>query len=246
MSRSGEHVTKKIKTGIKGLDEILKGGIMEKSAVLISGGPGTGKTIFTMQFLIEGAKRGELGLAILYDTTSEEYLAYADSLSLPLRKYWKEKKIFLIEQPMVIKRTASIAAPLQMLRSKDIKRVSLDSLTMFAYIHVRDDKGYRAEIISFLNHMNNITLLATAEAASSSVDEVVFRPEEFLFDGVIFLTKVRQEASFERVLHVHKMRSQDHLINIFPFFIQSGGIQVYPDQLPFALMEADHRNSKKK
>jgi len=84
--------------------------------------------------------------------------------------------------------------------------------------------------------MKNVTLLATAEARSFQIDNIHFLPEDFLFDGIIFLTKLRQQAAFERVLHVGKMRGQDHLINIFPFNIGNGGVTVYPDQLPFALI----------
>src|SRR3989338_11682100 len=84
----------KLKTGVPGLDEILKGGIVRKSAVLVSGGPGTGKTILAMQFLAEGARRGEAGMYILYDTEKEELLDYAHDLGIDLRKY-EGKQLFI-------------------------------------------------------------------------------------------------------------------------------------------------------
>ena len=226
----------KIKVGVPGLDDILKGGVREKTAFLVSGGPGSGKTLLAMQFLVEGAKAKQPGLCILYDVDVDEYLDYADSVEIPLRKFVKEQKIFILKQPMTVKTVPSLALPLQLMRSKKIQRVVLDSLTMFSYIHVKDDRDYRYEIVNFLNHMKDVTLLATAEASGLNLDGIQFRAEEFLFDGVIFLTKVRQEASFERIIHVSKMRGQEHLINIFPFSIGKGGIKVYPDQLPFALM----------
>ena len=236
-----------LKTGVPGLDQILKGGINKNSTILVSGGPGTGKSIFAMQFLLEGAKNNELGLCILYDTDEDEYLNYAESLGIPLRKYVKEKKIFMVKQPIAVKKSPSLAAPLQLINSNKIKRVTLDSLTMFAYIHVSDDRDYRMEIVNFLERMKDVTLLATSEATGSNIDEVNFKAEDFLFDGVVFLTKVRQESSFERVLHVSKMRGQDHLIDVFPFFIGEGGITVYPDQIPFALVakEEGERNNNK-
>ena len=230
----------RIKTGVPGLDDILKGGITTKSAVLVSGGPGSGKTILAMQFLAEGARNGEPGLYILYDTEKEELLDYADSLGIHLRKY-EGKQLFIVKQPMLVQKAPSLAIPLQLLRDKKIKRVVLDSLTMFSYVHVAEDKNYRAEIVTFLERMKEVTLLATAEAAGSYFDSVVYKPEDFLFDGIIFLAKIRQEASFERVLHVAKMRGQEHLMNIYPVSVGEGGMKVYPDQLPFSLMGRETR-----
>jgi KaiC/GvpD/RAD55 family RecA-like ATPase len=230
-------VIKKLKTGVPGLDKVMKGGVRENSSVLISGGPGTGKTMFGMQFLLQGAKEGEPGLCVLYDTEIEDFLNYADELGIPLRKYVKEKKIHMLKQPIIVRKVSSLAAPLEMMRKKKIKRVLLDSLTMFAYMHVRDDREYRSEIVTFLEHMKKVTLFSTVEASGGNLDEVNFKPEDFLFDGVIFLTKVRREASFERVIHVSKMRGQDHLLDVLPFQIGKGGVKVYTGQLPFALME---------
>ena len=234
----------KLKTGIPGLDEILKGGIREKSAVLVSGGPGTGKTILAMQFLAEGARRGEAGMYILYDTEKEELLDYAHDLGIDLRKY-EGKQLFIVKQPLLVQKTPSLAIPLQLLRDKKIKRVVLDSLTMFSYVHVTEDRSYRAEIVTFLERMKDITLVATAEAAGSYFDSISYKPEDFLFDGIIFLAKIRQEASFERVLHVAKMRGQEHLMNVYPVSVGEGGMKVYPDQLPFSLMGRETRFTTK-
>jgi len=235
-----------IKTGIPGLDDVLKGGVLEKSAVLISGGPGTGKSIFIMQFLVEGAKKGEPGLCILYDTEKEELLTYADSLGIPLRKYEQSGMIIILKEELLLKRVISLSAPLDIIRKKKIKRVALDSLTMFSYIHVSDDRDYRRKIVEFLDAMKLVTLFATAEGTEYSLDELQFSPEDFLFDGVIFLSKVRHESSFERVLHVSKLRGQEHKLNIYPFHIGKGGIEVYPNQLPFSLIGKDEDHKKEK
>ena len=235
---------KLINSGVPGLDELFKGGIREGSKVLISGGPGTGKTIIALQFLIEGAKKGENGLLIVYDGNNEELLSYADTLGLELRMYVNTGKITLLKEEVVIKKLPSLAVHMNLINSKKIKRVALDSLTMFSYIHITDDKDYRLKIVNFLGNLKGVTLMATAEASGLNIDEVYFRPEDFLFDGLIFLTKVRQEASFERVLHISKMRGQDHELNIYPFVISSGGITTYPHQLPFSLLREEGKNKK--
>ncbi|HIG93636.1 TPA: hypothetical protein HA242_06165 [Candidatus Woesearchaeota archaeon] len=236
----------KLASGVPGLDQILKGGIREKSSFLVSGGPGTGKSIFGMQFLIAGAERGEKGLAILYDTEPEQYLIYAATLGINLEKYVKSGLITLLKEPLMLRKVPTLAPPLEIIQTKKIKRVALDSLSIFSYIYISDDREYRSKVMSFLYYMRDVTLLATVEALEFDIDELKFRPEHFLFDGVVFLTKVRVEASFERVLHVAKMRGQEHLMNIYPFTIGKGGITVYPDQLPFSLMNNEGLKKQKK
>jgi len=231
-------VVDKLKTGVPGLDKLFNGGIREGSSLLLAGGPGTGKTIITMQFLLEGLKHKEPGMYILYDTKNK-FLDYADSLDIDLRKYYKNGLLSILEQPVAGKRFTSLAAPIDAIKRKKIKRVVLDSLTMFSYVHAAQEKEYRQEIINCLSNMSNVTLLATTESAESSIDSLRFKPEEFLFDGVLFLIKVREEAAFERVMHVAKMRAQEHSMNLFPYSIGKGGVKVYPDQLPFSLIEQE-------
>ena len=60
------------KTGIPGLDEILSGGIPQGGCVLVAGGPGSGKTILSIQFLYDGAKNhGEKGLLVTFDESPD-------------------------------------------------------------------------------------------------------------------------------------------------------------------------------
>ena len=63
--------------------------------------------------------------------------------------------------------------------------------------------------------------------------------EDFLFDGLIILTKIRKGSSFERVIHVAKMRGQDHSLDIYPLTIGKGGIEVHDKEIPFSLIERD-------
>ncbi|MAG73853.1 hypothetical protein CL620_06040 [archaeon] len=236
-----------LKTGVEGLDSIFKGGVREGSNLLLIGPPGTGKSILTMQFLVEGAKNKEPGLCILYESEIEDYLLYADSLKIPLRKYVDAKIITIIKQSTTVQKIPTFSTPLEQIKKGKVTRIVLDSLTMFGYIHSENTKSFRFEVLKFLSLMKGYTLLATAESADLSIDKHSAKTEEFLFDGVIHVTKIRQESTFERVLNITKIRGQQHLLNIYPFFIEEGGVHVYPDQLPFALISHDEniRSGKK-
>lgn len=64
----------RVRTGVNGLDELLQGGFPKSHCILLSGAPGTGKTIFGQQFLYNGAKNGEKGLYIAFNEELEDVL----------------------------------------------------------------------------------------------------------------------------------------------------------------------------
>ncbi len=231
----------KIKTGIPGLDDVLKGGIRQGSSVLVTGPPGTGKTIFGIQFIIEGAKRNEAGIYITSEETVEDIRSYAESLDLDIKGYEKKGLITLIQQSISPKKLMTIAAPLTIIKTKNIKRVVLDSITLFEYTHVSGEMDYRKEVLDFVLKMkeSNVNLVVISEKSISNIDEIEYKPEDFLFDGLIVLTRIRKGSSFEHCVMVSKMRGQDHLMDVFPLTIKKGGIEIYPKQLPFSLIEKD-------
>lgn len=238
---------KLIKTGIPGLDELFKGGIKKNSSILVTGGPGTGKSILAWQFIFEGAKRGEPGLFI---SAEEEVAAVRENmkaLGLDTEKYEKEKKIVFMKQPVTSKKLVSIATPIDLIKKYKIKRVALDSLTLFEYTHLAGEMDYRKEVLDFIQIMKElkITIMATSEKTVTDTTVVAYEPEDFLFDGLILLAAIRKAASFERCIHIIKMRGQSHLLDIYPFKIEKGGITIFPDQLPFSLIEEEVRGKKR-
>ena len=140
----------------------------------------------------------------------------------------------------------SIATPLTVIKSKSVRRVVLDSITLFEYMHVSGEMDYRKEVLDFVLKMkeSNVTLMAISEKSISNIDDISYDPEDFLFEGLIVLTKIRKGSSFEHCLFVTKMRGQDHSTDIVPFKIGQGGVKVFPKQPPFSLVEKDTRKFK--
>ena len=229
----------KIKSGVPGLDTILKGGIRMGASVLVTGSPGTGKTILAIQFIVEGAKNNEPGIYITSEETIEDIREYATSLGYDLEKYEHKGLITLVRQSLSPKKLMSIATPLEIIKSKKVKRVVIDSITLFKYAYFPEEMAYRREVMEFISKMKEleVTLMAISETAVVDIDKIRYDPEDFLFSGLIILTKVRKGSSFEHCLTVAKMRGQDHLINIYPFTIGKGGLEVFPDQIPFSLLD---------
>ncbi|MFH1053189.1 MAG: ATPase domain-containing protein [Candidatus Woesearchaeota archaeon] len=231
----------KIKSGIQGFDTVLKGGLRKGVATLVTGSPGTGKTIFGIQFIVGGAKNNEPGLYIVSEESEEDLRNYSRSLGLELEKYEKNGLITILRQPLAPKKLMSIAAPLSIIKSKKIQRVVLDSLTMFKYAYFPEEVSFRREVLSYISNMKKagVTSLTISEKSLPHFDDIKYIDEDFVFDGVILLTKIRKSSSYEHCITVQKMRGQDHLVDVFPYKIQKGGVIVYPDQLPFSLIEKD-------
>lgn len=238
----------KIKLGIPGLDEILKGGVKKDSTILLTGVPGTGKSIGAMQFIYNGALKGIPGLFITSEETGPSLRENMRSLGFNIEELERKGMITIVEQSVTSGRMISIEAPLKLIAKKKIKRVAMDSLTLFEFVYGSSVNEFRKGIISFIKQMKEVgvTLLVTSERETSEVDGMKFRSEDFLFDGLIVLSMVRKGSSFERVLHVNKMRGQEHLIDVFPFQIGQGGLKIFPKQIPFSLIEQDVLKKAKK
>jgi circadian clock protein KaiC len=94
-SRSTSTELAKCPTGIAGLDEITNGGIPRGRPTLICGGPGCGKTLFGIEFLIRGVEQGEPGVLVTFEERPEELAANVTSLGFDLNRLQKQKKLFV-------------------------------------------------------------------------------------------------------------------------------------------------------
>lgn len=236
----------RVKLDIPGMDDILKGGVLHDSSILITGAPGTGKSIFALQFLYNGAKTNVPGLYITSEQSGAPLRSTWSSLGFDIESFEKKGLITIIEQAITSGRMISLEAPLTLIKKKKIKRVVLDSLTLFEFVYPKGME-FRKGVISFLRQMKEagVTLLVTSERDITDIDNFLYTSEDYLFDGMIILTKIRKGSSFERVLHIAKMRGQDHSIDVYPFTISKGGIKVMPKELPFSLIEQDLSRGKK-
>ncbi len=231
------------KTGIPGLDKMLKGGIKPNTSIILKGTPGTGKTILALQFIFEGAKQGQPGVFITAEEELDNLREYAKDLGMNIEEYEKKKLIYLIKQPIQLKKLISFATPLELISKGKVKRVVIDSLTLFKY-STEDEMAYRKEILNLIENMKNVLFIATAEEREENINKITTSAEDSLFDGIIRLIKVRKGNNFERCIFVPKMRGQDHLLDIYPFIIKKSGIEVYTEQIPFSLIESSFKEKK--
>lgn len=235
-----------IKSGVKGLDAILKGGIREGSSILVTGAAGTGKSIMCLQFAQEAVKNKEPVLLVTTEVSRENVLEYAKTLGLT--QLLDSKLFYIMERSDIKFQLKTLTDPIKLVKEKKIKRVIFDSITFFDFLYIKDKTEYRTAILDFIKNMedNNVTTLMTSQKSTLDIDRLEYPIEDFLFDGLIILTRIRKGSSFERVIHVAKMRGQDHSLDIFPLSIGKGGIEIHNQELPFSLIEKDESMDNKR
>jgi KaiC/GvpD/RAD55 family RecA-like ATPase len=226
----------RVQTGIEGLDEVMEGGFRKESANLVAGGPGTGKSIFAMQFLAEGIEKGENGLYISFEQTPEEIIRDMDSFGWKLQeKIKKEQLTILSYSPEQVENVlrAGGGSVRDIIRSTKAKRVVIDSLTAFTLLH-KDFLAQRRASIDLFQAIKKwgctALMLSEHENNPELHDPTV---EEFEVDGVILLYNLRKGDVRERALEIFKMRATKHSPKIFPMTIGDEGIIIYPDETVF-------------
>ncbi|MBL7055207.1 hypothetical protein ISS05_05620 [Candidatus Woesearchaeota archaeon] len=234
-----------IKTGVSGLDKVLKGGLRKNSSMLITGAPGTGKTIMALQFIYNGAKLyNEPGLFIATEESLDDLRSFTKNLGMDLEHMEKSGKIVLFEKPLALMKggITSLKGLVELIKKKKIQRVALDSMIFFEYLYPKSNHNlleYRRQVLLFMRKMKNagVTFLTVSERKITDLDRLEYDMLDFAFEGFIVLSRIRKGSYFERILTVAKVRGQDHSLDVYPISIGKGGVNVLADQVPFSLVE---------
>ncbi len=224
-------MSKRAKTGIVGLDEMLAGGLLEGSAVLVKGAPGTGKTTLGFQFLHYGAtQENEPGLLVTFEEFPNSLHRDAHSLGWDLKSLEEARKLKIIfTSPRVF--LSSLESPNSPLNRTivewGIRRVVLDSITHFTRL-TTDPSELRKIYNKVVNGLKRegTTFILTSEGATVGLDPQEKGRLSFVVDTIILLRYVEIESAMQRALLVLKMRGSDHAKDIRRFEIAQGGIRI--------------------
>src|SRR4029079_2858118 len=226
----------KVATGIDGFDEITGGGLPQGRPTLVCGGPGCGKTLFALQFLVHGATRGENGVFVTFEESEEDLLTNAASLGYDVPDLIARKRLALeyirverseIEETGEYDLEALFIRLDHALRTVRARRIVLDTIeSLFAGL---SNAGIlRAELRRLFAWLKErgITAVITGERGIDTLTRQGL--EEYVSDCVIFLDHRVSEQISTRRLRVVKYRGSSHGTNEYPFLIDRHGIAVLP------------------
>lgn len=239
-------MTDRISTGNPGLDIILSGGLPQNRLYLLEGAPGSGKTTLALQFLLDGASKGEPTLYITLSETSEELRAVAQSHD------WSLDGIELFElasaedvlgagreQTVLHSWEVELGDTIKLIEDvvERVKptRVVFDSLSEMRLL-AQDPLRYRRQVLALKQFFvgRNATVLLVDDLTSNGGERDTHLHS--LCHGVITLERLTLDfGSARRRLQVQKLRGVDFVAGYHDIAIRKGGMAVFP-----RLVAADH------
>lgn len=221
-------MTDRISTGIKGVDKLVQGGFPKGSVVLVSGSPGTGKTIFGMQFLEDGLKKGEKCVYVTIEEPPAKIMAQAEQFGF-FKKAPEMVSAKDIKYDIVTKKPEDLSEKIKLVLEKLKKnkpdRVVIDSISSLSIEDGIIARKVSRLLIEGLNDLG-VTAVVTGEGLDGDYPDKV---TPFLVDGVLIFNTVEIGPEIKRILNVIKMRETKVDLSKKAFDIKSKGIQILKD-----------------
>ncbi len=237
-------MVERVQTGIPGLDEIIGGGFPRNSNILVSGGPGAGKTIFALQYIYGGAALySEPGVFITLEEPASNILWNLQNFGWDYNSVADAMKIFRVRVASPQKFRANwineVENIINLVTKIEATRVAIDSLTaLVKYLGAvplvgGETRGIWAydpsEVDFYLYYLLDklkelgVTTVLTSAAPDERLRFSTFGVEEFIADGVIRLYFIPPH----RAIFIRKMRGTRHSNRVHPLAITEKGLQVY-------------------
>lgn len=235
----------KVRTGVSGLDEMLNGGLPSGRSILVCGGPGSGKTIFGLQFLLNGVKEDENGLFVSLDESIDHIKEDAAGFGWDLEKLEEQHKLTLVDASPIRtipgevaiggirigKRDFSMMSLMDIIKSRaqkmKAKRVVVDGITnlIIQYPQIFEQRMAVLDLLEAVSSLGSTNIFTGENRATTLSREV--SPEEFLCHGVVVFHVFRENGQLVRAVQIEKMRGMAHDQQIRPYRITNKGIRVY-------------------
>ena len=219
----------RLSTSIDGLDRMMHGGIPEYSSMLVIGGPGVGKTLLGIQYIVAGLKLGEPGIIVLFEEREGELINEAASLGRDLKSYIDQGLLRIIySSPHNISPDEHNLIIRSCVKEINAKRLLFDGVYNLESV-IPDPVEFRNHVkllIDFLKGQGVTTML------TNQVPEL-FAPEKMpelnissMADGIIMLHFLDHQNRYERAMSILKLRGSDHDRAMRKYIIGDNGIEI--------------------
>ncbi len=229
----------KLPTGIEGFDDVCYGGLPSARSTLVSGTSGTGKTVFSLQYLHHGICHfDEPGIFVTFEESPLDILRNAASFGWQLEDMVAQDKLFILDaspdpEGQDVAGSFDLSGLIERIsyaiRKYKAKRVAIDSITA---VFQQYDAVYvvRREIFRLIARLKEIgvTTVMTTERIEEYGPIARYGVEEFVSDNVVILRNVLESEKRRRTVEILKLRGTTHMKGEFPFTMGSYGISVFP------------------
>lgn len=225
------HLNQRVPTGIEGLDNLIEGGFLRGDVILVAGSSGSGKTIFSTQFIYYGAMQyGEKGVYATFEEDAKTLKRNMLKFGFDLEKLERQKAIKVIDLEALKGEglSANIQFILDALDDIDGKRLVIDSLT--AFLTACLEKFEYRSLMHLLYKMlktQEITTIMTC-SVPMGVATLGIGVEEFVADSLILLENVVDGIELKTKFLIRKMRGTNHSKKYHDVMITDKGLQILP------------------
>ncbi len=222
----------RVQTGIEGLDEMLFGGFLPRTANLVEGAPGTGKTTLGMQFIYNGiVKYNEPGLILTFEEFPQQYYRDAAGFGWDFPALEAEGKLrtVMTSPEFTHHDLQQVNGRIeQLVDEMGIKRVLVDSISHFERL-TDDHREMRRLAYTFINALKRLgvtTVLTRENPILLGEAQNVESTLAFVVDSYILMRYVEIDSAMRKALLVLKLRGSDHAKDIRQYEITSRGLDV--------------------
>ncbi|KPV62986.1 MAG: circadian clock protein KaiC [Candidatus Bathyarchaeota archaeon BA2] len=224
-------MSERVPTGIDGLDALIKGGFLRGDVILVAGGTGSGKTIFSTQFIYKGATQyGENGVYATFEEDAKTLKRNMFNFGFDLGRLEQKGAIKVIDLEVLKGEglSANIQFILGALDEIDGKRLVIDSLTAFlTACPERFEYRMLMRLIYRMLKTRGITTIITCSVPVGA-ETLGLGIEEFLADSVVCLENVVDSLELRTRFLICKMRGTDHSRKYHNVTITDKGLQIVP------------------
>ncbi len=222
----------RLRTGVRGFDDLIAGGIPKGFLVAVVGEPGTGKTVFSIHFAWQGVKDGQKVIYVTTEESRESIMNQAAQFGMDFEKAVKDKKMVIIDALLRDKSDQwnMLELTIEELLNKIIEakkylgygdaRVVIDSMSAFWLDKPAMARKYSYMVKRVLNKWN-MTIVATSQYAITTSFGFGFGIEH-VADGIIRFKKLIKNWELKRYVIVEKMRQTPHSLRVHEIEILDG------------------------
>jgi circadian clock protein KaiC len=223
--------SKRLSTGIAGLDAMLGGGIPAWDSMLVTGPAGSGKSALATQFVAAGLAAGEPAVIAVFEEHPKEFLAHARTMAPELENKSRQGQLEVIYlRPLDLSVDEALLEIQAAVERTHAQRLVIDSLSGFELALAPTFRvDFRESLYRMVGALtgSGVTVLMTVEVAESFTD-LRFSADliSFLSDDVIFQRYVEIEGRMHKVMTVIKMRGSEHSKDLRLYDVTTDGLVV--------------------